>query len=198
MNHSVPTPVPLGIRRALQCLALLLPALVPMTMRAAMRQRAMLSPPAGRHGAEPAAYLPALGAPPLRFADGTPAPERVTRPAAAAPPLPGRTRTESSVALANAAAAQSAALNGAGQARPPALPPEGPDGAAPAGQSPPLPILPDEVRPQLQPEDFLPFFQLPGSATSPGGVILVGPLPTETPPAGPRPQSSATYHQTPK
>ncbi len=159
MNHSVPTPVPLGIRRALQCLALLLPALVPMTMRAAMRQRAMLSPPAGRHGAEPAAYLPALGAPPLRFADGTPAPERVTRPAAAAPPRPGRTRTESSVALANAAAAQSTTVHGGSPLprRTPAA--EAPEGTPIADPEAPSSILPDEIRPQVRPEDFLPYFR---------------------------------------
>ncbi|MCX6945763.1 MAG: hypothetical protein NT173_13555 [Opitutales bacterium] len=185
-------------RRARQGLALLLSALVPVAVGASMRQWVAPDTADCPDGAAPAAYLPLLGAAPLRFADVVTAPDRVARPAATAPPQPGLTRTESSVALANAAAAQSAALNGAGQVRPPPISPEGPDGTPPADQSPPLPILPDEVRPQLHPEDFLPFFQLPGSATSPGGVILVGPLPTETPPAGPRPQSSATYHQTPK
>ncbi len=197
MNHSVPTPVPLGIRRALQCLALLLPALVPMTMRAAMRQRAMLSPPAGRHGAEPAAYLPTLGAPPLRFADGTPAPELVTRPAAAAPPLPGRTRTESSVALANAAAAQSTTVHGGSPLPRRTSAVEAPEGTPIADPEAPSSILPDEIRPQVRPEDFLPYFQLPSPVPPAGGVNPGDPLPPHTPTTARPPTSSATYRQTP-
>ena len=184
------------MRRALHCLALLLPVLAPETMLAAPRQRVALGLPVESPGTEPSAYLPALGAPPLRFAEVAPPPDLVSRPAAAAPPQPALTRTEASVALANAAAAQSAAISGARQARPA----EGKaEVSSPAPDKPePLSILPDEARPQVRPEDFLPFFQLPGSATHPNDVTLVVPVPRAAPSPATLPPSSATYTQTQK
>lgn len=201
MNHRETTHRPKAVRRALQCLALLLPAVAPETLRAAVRVRVELGVPAERSSTESSGYLPTLGAPPLRFA-ALPPPDLVSRPAAAAPPRPAMTMTESSVAMANAAAAQSAALNGATQATTPA-PEAGGEQAAPspsAEKPAPSAILPDELRPQVRPEDFLPFFQIPGSATQPGDVTLVVPVPRKAsaPASETLPQSSATYTQTQK
>jgi hypothetical protein len=186
MNHREPTHPPTRVRKALHCLSLLLlPALAPASMLAATRLRVHPGLPAGQQEAEPIPYLPAMGAPPLRFCTATPPSDLVARPPAAAPPLPALTRTESAVALANAAAAQSAAAHGTDKSRAGEN-----DATGSAPKRPPLPILPDETRPQVRPEDFLPFFQVPGSAMPPGGM-------TPTRPAT-LPPSSATYIQTPQ
>ena len=71
-------------------------------------------------------------------------------------------------------------------------PPAGPHRPAPA------PILPDDIRPRIRPDDFLPFFQVPGSASRPGDVILTVPAPASAGQPAPLPPSSATYTQTPK
>jgi hypothetical protein len=62
------------------------------------------------------------------------------------------------------------------------------------GKTPP-PILPDDTRPKVRAEDFLPFFQFPGSASANGDVTVVAPVPSSAPTAAPLPASSATYRQ---
>jgi hypothetical protein len=61
----------------------------------------------------------------------------------------------------------------------------------------PAAILPDDVRPAVRPEDFLPFFQFP----APGGTgnvrVIVPVAPTAPSAPGTQPPSSATYIQTP-
>jgi hypothetical protein len=54
-----------------------------------------------------------------------------------------------------------------------------------------VPILQDTVRPQVQAEDFLPFFLIPGAPKT------VGSAPPALQP-GQLPPSSATYTETPK
>ncbi len=61
-------------------------------------------------------------------------------------------------------------------------------------KSTPLSILPDETRPQVRPEDFLPYFQAPGSGQHPN-VDVVMPVPWGTPVNPPPIPSSATYIQ---
>jgi hypothetical protein len=132
-------------------------------------------------------YLPYLGAPPLRFQDSAPPQDVAARPAAAAPPQPHWTPAEASVGLANSAAANLASARPTTEAHANednAAPPETPKPA-------PVPILQDTVRPQVQAEDFLPFFLTPGSART------VGSAPTAAEP-GKLPPSSATYTETPK
>jgi hypothetical protein len=69
-------------------------------------------------------------------------------------------------------------------------------GAASPEKRAPLSILPDEMRPQVRPEDFLPFFQIPGAHGNPDVTVAV---PVQAQPAQPPPQtSSATYLQTDK
>ena len=106
------------------------------------------------------------------------------------------------VAQANAAAAHSAAIRttdsvppavkATSESSPAVNPAPEPEKSAPSA------ILPDEVRPQVRPEDFLPFFQVPGSATQPGDVTLVMPVPRSVPTPPALPPSSATYTQTQK
>jgi hypothetical protein len=206
MNHREPPHLPAGARRALHCLSLLLlPALAPDGVQALPRTR---PPGSGRElqTADPIPYLPMLGAPPLRFQDATPPPDLVMRPAAAAPPTPALTLAETSVALANAAAARSAAV--VAETPDASSAPETPEPTAavtePAAAPPPAPvktpppILPDSLRPAVRPEDFLPYFQIPGAARQPADVTVLLPgVPTAPAPA-PLPPGSATYRQTPR
>jgi hypothetical protein len=200
MNHREPPHLPVGVRRALHCLALVvLPALAPDGVQALPRTRPVGSGPELR-SAGSAPYLPTAGALPLRFEEAAPPPDLVTKPPAAAPPVPALSPAETSVALANAAAAQPAAP----------LPEPTPAAVAPASAKPadspaaqpstpiktPPPILPDSARPSVRPEDFLPYFQIPGSATKTPDVTLLVPVPPGAPvPASTLPPSSATYTQ---
>jgi len=136
-----------------------------------------------------APYLPVIGAPLLRFQEATPPPDLVTRPASAAPPMPALTPTESSVALANAAATRSAMLSSRAPEPAPAAKPEAKDAPAEPAKATPPAIIPDDVRPPVHPEDFLPYFQIPGSTRQPGDMTPTAPAP------GPLPPSSATYIQ---
>jgi hypothetical protein len=182
---------------------LTLPALAPHGVQALPRTR---PPGSGSdlRSAEIVPYLPKLGAPRLRFQEATPPPDLVTRPAAGAPPVPPLSPTESTVAIANAEAARSAPATDP----PPDPPPSaaapattGPAASAPAGEAPakpvPAPILPDNVRPAVRPEDFLPFFQIPGAGRNPAGVSVLAPVPPGVPPPASLPASSANYRQTP-
>lgn len=76
--------------------------------------------------------------------------------------------------------------------------PAGNEPSAPSIKTPPA-ILPDDLRSTVRPEDFLPYFQIPGSAQNPGDVTLLVPaLPKNAPAPATIPASSATYTQTPK
>ena len=145
--------------------------------------------------AEPAPYLPVLGSPSIRIDQAPPPPDLVTRPAPAAPPVPALTPTESTVAVANADAARSTTAPSAAaptdaapvDAATPAastLPPPPPPAKTPA------PILPDNLHPVVHPEDFLPYFQIPGTG-HPDVIVAPG-----APAPAPIPASSATYTQT--
>jgi hypothetical protein len=180
MNHRESPHLPAGMRRALRCLSLLIvPALALDESHATPGERTGI-----RVNAEPIPYLPVLGSPSLRIEEAPPPPDLVTRPASAAPPVPAATPAEASVAAANINAARSTTVATEeapteSKAEPSAISP----GPAPAAKTPPA-ILPDTTRPVIHPEDFLPYFQIPGSSSAP------------TP--GPLPPSSATYTQTPR
>jgi hypothetical protein len=189
MNHREPPHLPMGARRALHCLSLLLlPALVPSPMPAVGRQRTSLGVVADCQEGEQSPYLPLVGAPPLRFQDNSPPPDLSAKPPSAAPPQPHLTQAESSVKMANSAASTSV---------PAPKPPEtnardATPGSTEPAKAEPVTILPDTVRPQVQAEDFLPFFLIPGTTSKSEGQVPAAPQPGQLPP------STATYTQTPR
>lgn len=125
-------------------------------------------------------YLRAIGSLALRFHPMPAAPEPAARPAASGPPLPSATpaaRQDISPATPTASPAN------------PLSPAAEPAATTPATAKNSPPIIPDEMRPRVQPEDFLPFFQFPVSGD--GQVILpikAAPNPSGIP-------STATYRQ---
>lgn len=203
MNHREPPHAPARIGRAGLAPALsILLVMMPFGVHAQPR-RPLLGAFVGRT-AEPIPYLVAAGAPPLRFA---------------APPLP----PEPAPSAAPAVTAASATSEQASGKKPDILSPEMTETVAPAKPSPTLPasatnetpsnenpenatapgksvppILPDDVRPAVRPEDFLPYFQVPGSARRPATLNVAVPVPPTPPAPAPLPPSSATYTQTPK
>lgn len=196
MNHRDSTQPLAAARTALRTLSLLLlPTLAPHSADALPRSH---SPAAAK---SPAPYLPVIGAPHLRFLEAAPPPDLVARPPAAAPPQPALTPAENTVAADNATAARSVTTPETPAETTPPTDPIDPPAAAPSaessGNSAP-PILPDDARPQVRPEDFLPYFQIPGSAQKAGDVTLLVPAPFSAPTGAPLPPSSATYTQTPK
>lgn len=201
MNHREPPSLPTSASRALRYLSLLLlPMLAPEAATALARPRHTLGLNADEPGGDALPYLAVVGAPPLRFQRAAPPPDVVPRPTAGAPPMPPLTAIESTVALANTAAAQSttagARLPGEVAASDRKL--EAKPATAPA-KAPPAAILPDDTRPVVRPEDFLPYFQVPGAAKSAGEVNVIMPANAFTPPAAaPLPPSSATYTQSPR
>jgi hypothetical protein len=137
-------------------------------------------------------YLEVVGPPPLRFLEGDAAPamDVPVLPPSAPPSFPGLGK----------GVGQSSILDvvlGPGW-RPPAASAARPEGnahplaqPAPAAQIASPPILPDEGRPRLHPEDFLPFFQFPGAAGQ-GAADSSAPVP---PAPGRLPPSTASYQQ---
>lgn len=194
---------PVRVRLALRCLALLVvPALAPNGGHALTRSRPPGSGPELRH-ADPIPYLTILGGPPLRFQEATPPPDLTVRPAASAPPIPASSEIEAAVAVANVAAIQ--------PVPPPAattddsIAPAAPAAGGPATTPPPAvpvktppAILPDNVRQSVRPEDFLPYFQIPGAVRQNPDVKVIVPATglLEAPAAGVTiPPSSASYNQ---
>jgi hypothetical protein len=143
-------------------------------------------------------YLQATGAPPLRF-------QGVEAPLHPAPSAPVPAATPAPAAM----LPDPVAPVGIEPDPEPVAAPEVPSPTAEAKQPAsvadpigapartPAPILPDEARPTIRPEDFLPYFQVPGSARTPADVTLLVPAPKAPPAPGPLPPSSATYTQTP-
>jgi hypothetical protein len=198
MNHREPPHLPVGVRRMLRCLSLLLlPALAPEAAPAWPRQRQAPRPGDSGSGSESLPYLTTMGAPQLRFQKALPPPDLSGRPGAAAPPVPSLSPIESTVALANLAAARFTSISARTDDVAPVteLPSETKAVPAPVKAVPP-PILIDDTRPAVKPEDFLPFFQIPGTAPRAGETTVIVPatLPV-APTAAPLPPSSATYTQ---
>lgn len=194
---------PVRVRLALRCLALLVvPALAPHGGHALTRSRPPGSGPELRH-ADPIPYLTILGGPPLRFQEATPPPDLTVRPAASAPPIPASSEAEGAIAIANVAAIQPAPPPAATMDDPAA--PTAAAAGAPSTTPPPTApvktppaILPDNVRQTVRPEDFLPYFQIPGAARQNPNVTVIAPATgtLEAPAAAVTiPPSSASYNQ---
>ena len=196
MNQREPTSVPQGPGWAFPCLALLL---LPSLSGARAPALTQLPPQAGL--TQQNAYLVALGAPPLRFQDPVPETDLAVRP-----PKPGvskpivsnhpSTATEAAGDVSFADASRSSAAPETRHETTDTISTDTAENPSKPVRTP-LPILPDEVRPQARPEDFLPFFQIP--ATQSGDVNVIVPVPHSPGSVTTAlPASSATYTQTPR
>lgn len=141
-------------------------------------------------------YLPIVDSPALRFRVPEPALDLGARPVAGGPPVAAGNPEVAEITHAN---------NDAVTTTPPfpiATPPTPEPEKEPTAKvieppkvaAPPA-ILPDDTRPKVRSEDFLPYFTFPGSGSSPDDVRVIAPG-VPTPPApGTLPPSSATYRQ---
>ena len=121
-----------------------------------------------------------------------PPPDLGAHPPAGGPPKAGeKSDTETTRTLSSdlAATAPNAGPASAGK----------PDAKVPGKSSPktdatavPPSVLPDDSGPKARPEDFLPFFQFPGTGAH-GGETVAAPAVSATP--GTLPPSTATYEQ---
>jgi hypothetical protein len=180
MNLREPTQASLGVRKAFRCLTLLLMSTpLPKGMLAGISVKIQLGPHGGGPG-ESTPYLVSEGAVPLCFRESEPPPQMAVKPPGGAPPEPHASMDGASAGKA-AAASLKAPNDKAGHDDAAAES----DGSQPTTNAP-ISILPDTVRPQLQAEDFLPFFVIPDSAKSAPAV----PVPSEP---GKLPPSTASY-----
>lgn len=183
MNFSPEPSTKGGLHAIVRMLSVLMlqHALAPSIADAHARSRLPVPP-----GDNPASlpYLKITGALPLRFEEPPPPPPDLTsRPAAGAPPQPPFSLTSETVPAA---------------IMPAEVAPAKPDVVVPAVATPPPPkpadvtpsILPDDTHVSTRAEDFLPYFQFPGSANA--GVTASPPRPAQP---GQLPPSSATYQQ---
>jgi hypothetical protein len=142
------------------------------------------APPRGAGPARP--YLTWVAAPALRFAEAPPPPDLSVRPPAGPPPNLPALESISDPAQDIAPAITPP---------PPSPVPNDPDtrNDAKVPNPPPARIIPDDTRPAVRPEDFLPYFIFPGNAQGAGNPTVV--LPGSLTPAAPgtQPLSTATY-----
>lgn len=135
-------------------------------------------------------YLTVLGSASLRIQEATFPPDLSAHPPAGAPLQPAVEASGSPVAIppqeeAQTPTEQTPLMIPTGTDNPPVPAPEG------KPLKPARSILPDDTRPKVRAEDFLPFFQPPGANPNPNDVTVA-----PTPPApGIQPPSSATYRQ---
>jgi hypothetical protein len=193
VNQHKPPPCSGGLRQTLHCLAMLfLSGLVPESTLAESRQRLGIRAPGDWRTSKGEPYLAVIGAPGLRFRE--PEPEPALPPVAVGPPVPGLNAAEAAVAVANVSALRVPATEEAGPVRVTA-PPHEPAPKETAKSVPPA-ILPDDTRPRVRAEDFLPFFQIPGTIQT--GEAPVVPGARGAPGPAPLPPSAATYTQSPR
>lgn len=197
MNHREPPHCAAGLRRALRFASLLLvPTLVPKSVSGGARSHPNADAALDLREETPRLlpYLPVLGSPPLRFQMPQPPPDLTVRPAAGAPPIPSAPPHEP------IAAAPVASLDPKPAPAPATAPTEvaaNVEKSAPASaKAPPPAIIPDDARPSIRPEDFLPYFQIPGSG-KPGEPTMIVPASALRGGSGSLPvaPSSATYTQ---
>jgi hypothetical protein len=192
MNHSEPPHPPSGARRVLHGSILLFLATLAIH-RAHAIPRAILSITLERPGLRSPPYLRTIGPAPLRFEEQPSMPDPVSPPSApmvATPPADAATEI---AAIEPPAAVTTTSIQEVATTPEPA-PNENESPAAKA----PLPILRDDARPAVRPEDLIPYFQLPGSSHKPGGLNVIVPVPPSDQAPASVPPSSATYTQTPR
>jgi hypothetical protein len=187
MNHREPLPAPGGAGQVWHVVVLLL---LP----------AMAAAPAGSEAYFPMealpvrrpSYLAIVGPPPLRFQEALPPPDPAIARLSGPPPPPAVPADERASSSEKVSAITAPPLSPAANPSTPAPSPASPPASAqPPPVTPPAApsILPDEMRTNTRPEDFLPFFQLPGAAPQTGDATASAPTPGKLPP------SAATYTQ---
>lgn len=137
-------------------------------------------------------YLAAMGPLPLRFA--RPGPEPTEEPPASPEPKVVVLPAENTPA--KEPAKNSSTESPAPHIQPSEKPADVPPSILPEHTAQPaLPILPDDTKRELRPEDVLPFFRYPTASPSSGenGVQVVVPFTPAQPQSHPLPPSSATY-----
>jgi hypothetical protein len=133
-----------------------------------------------------------VGPPALRFREVIePQPDLTTRPPAGAPPHPSSSHPVREAVEMRADAASSSRAVTPAAPHSAAQQDDAKASAAPESGTTPVAILPDETRPKVRPEDFLPYFRFPGAGPNPEDVSSV-PEPAKP---GMQPPSSATYKQ---
>ena len=192
MNYSEPPHPPTGARRALHGLILLrLATLIPSDAHgiSSLRLRVHQESVPEKRGSSP--YLSTIGPAPLRFGAVPALPEPVPPPPVSTTPAPAAAPSEDFNAAAPLTTPAATSQPGAVTA-----PDAQPEPRETPAKDPPR-ILLDDVRPAVRPEEFLPYFQIPGSKQA-GEFTLVVPVPRSAPASAPIAPSSATYTQTPK
>jgi hypothetical protein len=193
MNHREPPHPSAAARKVLLCFVLLLwTALTPLGAQAAVRGHPVTTSAPGV-GSLP--YLLAAGPLPLRFQPAPPPPmEASERPAGPSAGSSPGSNPETIDPSADAPAAPPRVDTPVAAAASPEAGTEAKP-AAPVRTFPP--ILPDNAQPAVRPEDFIKYFQLPGSGRNSPDVTVIVPAPPAPPAPGTLPPSSATYRQTP-
>lgn len=171
----------------------LLPAMAPQGVHAMPRSLSLAI--VSRH-VETTPYLLATGAPPLRFREAAAPVDPTPRPTDASNQAPAVVDPTPAPAPAGTPVATTSVAPGSEATGVPEKSATKDNVSAPVKN--PAPILPDDSRPTIRPEDFIPYFQIPGSARTPADVTLLVPAPKAAPTPGQLPPSSATYTQTPK
>lgn len=134
-------------------------------------------------------YLATIGTPSLRFAEALPPLDLSVRPPGGAPPKSIPCADETNISKINPRADNAAPI------ATPAVATLATNNKPSDKPNTPklLPILPDDTRIKVKPEDFLPFFHFPTNNANLGDVTVPA---TATPPTpGVQPVSSATYRQ---
>ena len=198
MNHCEPPRLRARPTRAFHCLSLLLlPAAALHDACASISVRLNFPTAIETGKANSLPYLRAVGSSPLRFEEPPPSRDQLLSSTIA-------TTTASSAAAAasaDSAAATLIAARLAAQASRESEEAPVPDATTdpikpmPLQGKTPEPILPDDARPHVLPEEFLPYFRAPGSGKKNPDVTLLVPAPRSVPSPAPLPPSSATYTQ---
>ena len=163
-----------GIRHSIRGLALLLlSGMGPEALSVRFRQRRGFTLGGDLYAKESVPYLPAIGPPGLLFCKPEPAAAPAIRPVAVGPPVPGLNVVENAGAAANSAASLAPLQDSVLKAEPAkatvVAPPSEPMPSASAKPAAP-PIMRDDVKPQVRPEDFLPYFQVPANPVPPSAA----------------------------
>ena len=197
MNHCEPPRLRARPTRAFHCLSLLLlPAAALNDARASISVRLNLPAAVETGRANSLPYLRSVGSSPLRFEEPpTPREQLLSSTATTTPSAVSSAATADSAAATLTAARLAAQANRESEETPVTDATSDPVKPMPLQGKAAEPILPDDARPHVLPEEFLPYFRVPGAARNNPDVTLLVPAPRSVPTPAPLPRSSATYTQ---